>query len=83
MIYYIVNGRGLLLVELHKLIHDIKYLELSLEIFLEVVHVPRTHMIDQHMDGLSQGVPDILQLFRGVTMLPCLLQWVANMSGHL
>jgi hypothetical protein len=41
---------------LHRLIVDIKTLELELDCQVEVVHVPGTAMIAQGTDGLSRGV---------------------------
>jgi hypothetical protein len=41
---------------LHKLIEEIRLLELELECSLQVVHVPGLMMIDQGTDGLSRGI---------------------------
>jgi hypothetical protein len=45
--YYIVSGGSSSSPELQKLLRRLKYLELVLEIRLEVVHVPGKHMIAQ------------------------------------
>lgn len=42
--------------ELQKLLQQLKYLKLVLEIRLEVVYIPGLHMIAQGTDGLSQGI---------------------------
>jgi hypothetical protein len=54
--YYIVTGGSSTSPELQKLLRRLKYLELSLGIRLEVVHIPGKHMIEQRTDGLSQGL---------------------------
>ena len=54
--YYIVSGGSSASPELQKLLRRLKYLELSLGIRLEVIHIPGKHMIDQRMDGLSRGL---------------------------
>jgi hypothetical protein len=54
--YYIVAGGSSTNPELQKLLRRLKYLELSLGIRLEVVHIPGKHMIDQRTDGLSRGL---------------------------
>jgi hypothetical protein len=41
---------------LHKLIEEIRLLELELECSLQVIHVPGLIMIDQGTDGLSRGI---------------------------
>jgi hypothetical protein len=41
---------------LHKLIKEIRLLELELECSLQVIHVPGMIMIDQGTDGLSRGI---------------------------
>jgi hypothetical protein len=41
---------------LHRLIEDIRLLELELTCTLQVIHVPGLLMIDQGTDGLSQGI---------------------------
>jgi hypothetical protein len=55
--YYIVQSGSSLSSELHKLIREIKRLELLLGCRVEVVHVPCTMMIDQGTDGCSRGLP--------------------------
>jgi hypothetical protein len=42
--------------ELHKLIEEIRLLELELGCSLQVIHVPGTIMIGQETDGLSRGI---------------------------
>jgi hypothetical protein len=42
--------------KLHKLIYHLKSLKLTLAIYLEVVYIPGTHMINQRTDGLSRGL---------------------------
>jgi hypothetical protein len=54
--YYIVTGGSSTSPELQKLLRRLKYLELSLGIRLEVVHIPGKHMIEQRTDGLSRGL---------------------------
>ncbi len=44
--------------ELHRLVEQIKLLELELNIELQVVHVPGVVMIQQGTDGLSRGIWD-------------------------
>ena len=41
---------------LHRLIEEIRLLELELECCLQVIHVPGLIMIDQGTDGLSRGI---------------------------
>jgi hypothetical protein len=41
---------------LHKLIEEIRLLELELDCSLQVIHVPGLIMIDQGTDGLSRGI---------------------------
>jgi hypothetical protein len=41
---------------LHKLIKEIRLLELELGCSLQVIHVPGIVMINQGMDGLSRGI---------------------------
>jgi hypothetical protein len=54
--YYIVASGSSSSLELQKLLRWLKYLELLLEIRLEVVHVPGKHMIAQCTDGFSRGI---------------------------
>jgi hypothetical protein len=54
--YYIVSGGSSTSLELQKLLRRLKYLEMKLNIRLEVVHIPGTHMIAQGTDGLSRGL---------------------------
>ena len=54
--YYIVSSGASSSPELHRLIVEIKRLELVLGCHLEVVHVPGTTLIHQGTDGLSRGV---------------------------
>jgi hypothetical protein len=54
--YYIMHSGSSPSTELHKLVLQIKRLELSLNCRLEVIHVPGTLMIHQGTDGLSRGL---------------------------
>ncbi len=54
--YWIGNKGSSRVSALHKLIQEIKLLELTLGIDLQVVHVPGTAMIEQSTDGLSRGI---------------------------
>lgn len=90
--YYIVTGGSSSSSELQKLIRRIKLLELQLNLKLEVVHVPGTHMITQGTDGLSRGIPMSLsrlerpaidenrRLFQGVPYSRQLHQWVEDLT---
>ena len=86
--YYIVSGGSSTSPELQKLVRRIKYLELSLGIRLEVVHIPGRHMIDQRTDGLSRGIrfaggrlkrspeAETLRIFEAVPATSAVLQWI-------
>jgi hypothetical protein len=54
--YYIMHSGSSPSTELHKLVLQIKRLELELDCRLEVIHVPGTLMIHQGTDGLSRGL---------------------------
>jgi hypothetical protein len=54
--YYIMHSGSSPSLELHKLVLQIKRLELQLGCRLEVIHVPGTLMIHQGTDGLSRGL---------------------------
>jgi hypothetical protein len=54
--YYIMHSGSSPSTELHKLVLQIKRLELLLNCRLEVIHVPGTLMIHQGTDGLSRGL---------------------------
>jgi hypothetical protein len=89
--YYIVSGGSSGSPELQKLLRRLKYLELSLNIRLEVVHVPGTHMIDQRTDGLSRGIrlgsgglkrtpaAEVQRIFEGVPVTPATLSWAQGL----
>jgi hypothetical protein len=54
--YYIVNNGSARNPDLHKVVRDIKAMEIKLKCRVEVVHVPGKTMIIQGTDGLSRGV---------------------------
>jgi hypothetical protein len=54
--YWIAASGSSSIPSLHKLIEEIRMLELKLECSLQVVHVPGLCMIDQGTDGLSRGI---------------------------
>jgi hypothetical protein len=54
--YYIVHNDSSTSPSLHKLIRQIKILELLLKCRLEPIHVPGRLMIQQGADGLSRGI---------------------------
>lgn len=54
--YYILNGGSSKIATLHKLVMEIKEMELELDCRLEVVHVPGTLMIEQGADAQSRGL---------------------------
>lgn len=90
--YWIVNSGGSSSVGLHKLLRRIKFLEIKLDLRLEVVHVPGTHMIDQQTDGLSRGLAfansrlrrspqeEILRLFQPVPFTWELMSFVETVG---
>ena len=90
--YYIAMGGSSTSPELHKLIRTLKQLEIRLDVTLEVVHVPGTHMIDQQTDGLSRGLPlsisrcardpmeETLRLFRRVPISWDILHLLADLT---
>jgi hypothetical protein len=90
--YYIVSSGSSGSPELHKLLHRLKSLELTLTIRLEVVHVPGTHMIDQRTDGLSRGLrlaggrfkrspkDEVCRIFEGVPVTPATIQWALHVT---
>jgi hypothetical protein len=55
-VYWIATNGSSRSLNLHKLIGRIRRLELELDCFLQVVHVPGLVLIDQGTDGLSRGV---------------------------
>ena len=85
--YYIVSGGSSGSPELQKLLRRLKYLEMTLSIRLEVVHVPGTHMIDQGTDGLSRGLrlgggrfarspqAEVQRIFEGVPVTARTIAW--------
>jgi hypothetical protein len=93
--YYIVSGGSSGSPELQKLICRLKYLEMTLEICLEVVHVPGTHMIDQRTDGLSRGVrlgtgrfkrspaAEVQRIFEGVPLTTATTAWAQSLIAPI
>jgi hypothetical protein len=91
--YYIVSGGSSASPELQKLLRRLKYLELTLEIRLEVVHIPGTHMIDQGTDGLSRGLrltgggfkrpprTETQRIFEGVPATANSISWAQQVIG--
>jgi hypothetical protein len=85
--YYIVSGGSSGSPELQKLLRRLKYLEMTLSIRLEVVHIPGTHMIDQGTDGLSRGLrlgggcfarspqAEVQRIFEGVPVTARTVAW--------
>jgi hypothetical protein len=55
-VYWIATTGSSKSLNLHKLIARIRRLELELDCFLQVVHVPGLVLIEQGTDGLSRGV---------------------------
>lgn len=92
--YYVAHSGGSSVPALHRLIRELKKLELLLDVHLEVVHVPGKHMITQQTDGLSRGLAfsngrslrspeeEVTRLFRGVDYTPALVPWVMHVSGR-
>jgi len=92
--YYVAHSGGSSSPELHKLLRQLKQLELELDIHLEVVHVPGRHMIDQQTDGLSRGLAfsnsrlsrspteELLRLFQDVKHTSELIPWVMYWSNR-
>jgi hypothetical protein len=90
--YYIVSGGSSASPELQKLLRRIKFLELTLSIRLEVVHIPGLHMIDQRTDGLSRGIrfaggrlkrspeAETLRVFEAMPVTPATLSWFDSCS---
>lgn len=77
--------------ELHKLVCEIRLLELEMGIRVEVIHVPGTLMIRQGTDGLSRGVVmpsfarengilPLLDIFRPAEPTPELLLWACDVA---
>lgn len=54
--YFILRDGASRIAALHALVVEIRRLELTMDVFLEVVHVPGLAMIDQGTDGLSRGI---------------------------
>ena len=54
--YHITTAGSSKSQSLHRLVKQIKHMELQLNCHLEVVHVPGTTMITQGTDGISRGV---------------------------
>jgi hypothetical protein len=91
--YYIVRSGSSSSSELHKLIQEIKRLELLLECRVEVVHVPGTMMIDQGTGGLSRGLPMAVsrhptssvtlaaQILAAVPFTPGMRRWALEVIG--
>ena len=90
--YYIVTSGSSSSPELQKLLRRLKYLELLLEIRLEVVHVPGKHMIAQRTDGLSRGIrigsglplrapqQETLRMFQPVAPMPPAIAWMTHQA---
>jgi len=86
--YYIAHSGGSSVAALHRLIRNLKTIELQLDIHLEVVHVPGKHMITQQTDGLSRGLAfsngrairppeeEVIRLFNGVEYTHDLIPWL-------
>jgi hypothetical protein len=89
--YYIVSNGSSSSPELQKLLRRLKYLELVLDIRLEIVHIPGLHMIAQGTDGLSRGVrfPDgglqrrpeaeTCRIFAALPAMPEVIQWTREL----
>ena len=89
--YYILNGGSSKVASLHKLVMEIKEMELELGCRLEVVHVPGTLMIEQGADAQSRGLwlaPErrprgINQLlFNAVPFEHSLGEWLMSLIGQ-
>jgi hypothetical protein len=96
--YYIVSGGSSGSPELQKLIRQLKSLEMTLSLCLEVVHVPGTHMIDWGTDGLSRRIrlgggrfvrspwAEVQRIFKGVPETPRTVAWaraqIASIQRH-
>jgi hypothetical protein len=90
--YYIVSGGSSASPELQKLLRRIKFLELTLSIRLELVHIPGLHMIDQRTDGLSRGIrfaggrlkrspeAETLRVLEAMPVTPSTLSWFDSCS---
>jgi hypothetical protein len=88
--YYIVSSGASPSPLLHRLIVEIKTLELELDCQIEVVHVPGTSMIVQGTDGLSRGVwvtplhdpinqnRLLAEVFAPIPFSPSLGSWMIN-----
>ena len=98
VMYFVISSGSSKSPELQCLLHCLKYLELSLAICLEVVHILGAHMIDKGIDGLSQGLhltgghpmhpphAEMQWIFEGVHFTLDTLQWahaqIASMQKH-
>jgi hypothetical protein len=88
---YIVSNGSLSSPELQKLLRRLKYLELVLDIRLEIIHIPGLHMIAQGTNGLSRGVrfPDgglqrrpeaeTCRIFAALPAMPEVIQWAREL----
>ena len=77
--YFVISSGSSKSPELQCLLHCLKYLELSLAICLEVVHILGAHMIDKGIDGLSQG----LHLTGGHPMHPPMQKCNGSLKGSI
>ncbi len=78
-------------IELHKLVREVRLLELEMGIRVEVIHVPGVLMIRQGTDGLSRGIVmpsfarsngvlPLLDIFRPAEPSAALLSWVFSVA---
>jgi hypothetical protein len=93
VLYFIVSAGASKSPVLHKLLTRIKLIALTLNVQLEVVHIPGTSIITQGTDGLSRGVwmsqlhtqhdqDDILaSIFAPIPYLPYVKEWARQQIG--
>lgn len=92
MTYFAVTSGASTSPGLHSTVEHIKQIEMELEVILEVMHVPRTTIIAEGTNGLSQGIwvslhyiPDrdllLLVIFAPVPFSPQLGDWAVNQAG--
>jgi hypothetical protein len=91
--YYIMSSGSSTSPELHRLVLQIKRLELIMSCHLEVIHVPGKLMIHQGTDGLSRGLWMTPERTRGTSLMEssvalgpvpfcwALARWVENTIG--